>query len=60
MNALTDATGVRDLEMPARPERVWSALRKEEAPGIHWNTRPDRSHRLRAPCRQFVEGDLQH
>ncbi len=26
MNALTDALGVRDLEMPATPERVWRAL----------------------------------
>ena len=28
MNALTDAIGVRDLEMPASPERVWRALRE--------------------------------
>ena len=28
MNALTDAIGVLDLEMPASPERVWRALRK--------------------------------
>jgi aerobic carbon-monoxide dehydrogenase large subunit len=26
MNAVTDALGVRDLEMPATPERVWRAL----------------------------------
>ncbi|HXX10568.1 MAG TPA: xanthine dehydrogenase family protein molybdopterin-binding subunit [Burkholderiales bacterium] len=26
MNAITDALGVRDLEMPATPERVWRAL----------------------------------
>jgi carbon-monoxide dehydrogenase large subunit len=25
MNALTDALGVRDLAMPATPERVWLA-----------------------------------
>ncbi len=28
MNALTDAIGIRDLEMPASPERVWRALRE--------------------------------
>jgi len=28
MNAITDALGVRDLEMPATPERVWRAARK--------------------------------
>ena len=28
MNALTDAIGIRDLEMPASPERVWRALRR--------------------------------
>jgi carbon-monoxide dehydrogenase large subunit len=28
MNALTDALGVRDLEMPATPERVWRALQQ--------------------------------
>jgi carbon-monoxide dehydrogenase large subunit len=27
MNAVTDALGVRDLPMPATPERVWRALR---------------------------------
>jgi carbon-monoxide dehydrogenase large subunit len=27
MNAVTDAIGVRDLEMPATPERIWRALR---------------------------------
>jgi carbon-monoxide dehydrogenase large subunit len=27
-NALTDALGVRDLEMPATPERVWRALQQ--------------------------------
>ena len=26
MNALTDALGVKDLAMPATPERVWRAL----------------------------------
>ncbi len=31
MNALTDAIGVRDLEMPATPERVWRALRNAGA-----------------------------
>jgi carbon-monoxide dehydrogenase large subunit len=25
MNAITDALGVRDLEMPATPQRVWRA-----------------------------------
>jgi len=25
MNALTDALGVKDLEMPATPQRVWRA-----------------------------------
>jgi carbon-monoxide dehydrogenase large subunit len=29
MNALTDALGVRDLEMPATPERVWRALQQK-------------------------------
>ena len=28
MNALTDALGVRDLAMPATPERVWRALQQ--------------------------------
>jgi CO/xanthine dehydrogenase Mo-binding subunit len=28
MNAITDALGVRDLEMPATPERVWRAAQK--------------------------------
>jgi carbon-monoxide dehydrogenase large subunit len=27
MNAVTDALGVKDLAMPASPERVWRALR---------------------------------
>jgi carbon-monoxide dehydrogenase large subunit len=27
INAITDAIGVRDLAMPATPERVWQALR---------------------------------
>ena len=27
INALTDALGVRDLEMPATPQRVWNAAR---------------------------------
>ena len=31
MNALTDAIGVRDLEMPASPERVWRALQTTAA-----------------------------
>jgi len=25
MNALTDALGVKDLEMPATPQRIWRA-----------------------------------
>ncbi len=28
MNAICDATGVKDIEMPATPERVWRAIRK--------------------------------
>ncbi len=28
INAITDALGVRDLEMPATPERVWTAARQ--------------------------------
>jgi len=28
MNAVTDALGVRDVEMPATPERVWRALQQ--------------------------------
>ena len=32
INALTDAIGARDLEMPATPERVWRALRAARAP----------------------------
>jgi CO/xanthine dehydrogenase Mo-binding subunit len=28
MNAMTDALGVRDLEMPATPERVWRAAQQ--------------------------------
>jgi carbon-monoxide dehydrogenase large subunit len=31
MNALTDALGVHDLQMPATPERVWRALRGAQA-----------------------------
>ena len=27
MNAITDALGVRDLEMPATPQRVWRAAK---------------------------------
>ena len=29
MNAITDALGVRDLEMPATPQRVWRAANKK-------------------------------
>ena len=42
MNALTDAIGVRDLEMPASPERVWRALREaaaEAVGGERWRPR---------------------
>ena len=28
MNAVTDAIGVNDLQMPASPERVWQALQR--------------------------------
>jgi carbon-monoxide dehydrogenase large subunit len=28
MNALTDALGVRDIEMPATPQRIWRACRE--------------------------------
>jgi carbon-monoxide dehydrogenase large subunit len=28
MNALTDALGVRDLEMPATPQRIWRACQE--------------------------------
>ncbi len=31
MNALTDALGVRDLEMPATPQRIWRALNNKAA-----------------------------
>ena len=31
MNAITDALGVRDLEMPATPQRVWRAANKKTA-----------------------------
>ena len=31
INALTDALGVRDLEMPATPQRVWRAANKKAA-----------------------------
>ncbi len=31
MNAITDALGVRDLEMPATPQRVWRAANKKAA-----------------------------
>ena len=30
INAITDALGVRDLEMPATPERVWRAAQKSQ------------------------------
>ena len=29
MNAVTDAIGVKDVAMPATPERVWRACRGE-------------------------------
>jgi carbon-monoxide dehydrogenase large subunit len=28
INALTDALGVRDIAMPATPERVWRAVNR--------------------------------
>jgi carbon-monoxide dehydrogenase large subunit len=28
MNALTDALGVRDIEMPATPQRIWRVCRE--------------------------------
>jgi CO/xanthine dehydrogenase Mo-binding subunit len=31
MNAITDALGVRDLEMPATPQRVWRTLHQKKA-----------------------------
>jgi carbon-monoxide dehydrogenase large subunit len=31
MNAMCDALGVKDLEMPATPERVWRALNGKKA-----------------------------
>jgi carbon-monoxide dehydrogenase large subunit len=31
VNAITDALGVRDFDMPATPEKVWRALRKAAA-----------------------------
>ncbi|MEO7402374.1 MAG: molybdopterin cofactor-binding domain-containing protein, partial [Burkholderiales bacterium] len=30
INALTDALGIRDLEMPATPQRVWNAARSSK------------------------------
>ncbi|MGC2518662.1 MAG: xanthine dehydrogenase family protein molybdopterin-binding subunit [Burkholderiales bacterium] len=30
MNALTDALGVRDLEMPATPQRIWRSLQERK------------------------------
>jgi aerobic carbon-monoxide dehydrogenase large subunit len=30
MNALTDALGVRDLEMPATPQRIWRSLQQRK------------------------------
>ena len=33
MNAMTDALGVRDLEMPATPERVWRAAQQRPVVG---------------------------
>jgi len=30
MNAIVDAIGTEDIEMPATPERVWQALRKKK------------------------------
>ena len=32
MNAIVDALGTGDIEMPTTPERVWQALRKKGAP----------------------------
>jgi len=31
MNAIVDALGTEDIEMPTTPERVWQALRKKSA-----------------------------
>jgi len=31
MNAIVDALGTEDIEMPATPERVWQALRRKQA-----------------------------
>jgi carbon-monoxide dehydrogenase large subunit len=31
MNAIVDAIGTEDIEMPATPERVWRALRARAA-----------------------------
>jgi carbon-monoxide dehydrogenase large subunit len=28
INAICDAIGVKDIEMPATPERVWRAMQK--------------------------------
>jgi CO/xanthine dehydrogenase Mo-binding subunit len=28
MNALTDALGLRDIEMPATPQRIWRACQE--------------------------------
>ena len=30
MNALTDALGVRDIEMPATPQRIWRACQESK------------------------------
>jgi len=39
MNALTDALGVRDIEMPATPQRIWRACQetkmKKLPRGVH-------------------------
>jgi carbon-monoxide dehydrogenase large subunit len=32
MNAIVDALGTADIEMPATPERVWRALRSKKPP----------------------------
>jgi len=30
INAITDALGVRDIEMPATPERVWRTIQQNK------------------------------
>jgi CO/xanthine dehydrogenase Mo-binding subunit len=48
-NAVYDAVGVRIMELPITPEKVWRTLRKKESEWRSRNSRPESTRRSRAP-----------